>query len=72
MTTITNAATLGANLDTIASNHPSTTNSDVRELTDTEIDAIAGGLDPLSVLVGGAIAGGCVIITIAAIKWLCS
>ena len=68
MTTITNAATLGANLDTIASNHPSTTNSDVRELTDTEIDAIAGGLDPFSCLVGAAIVLGATILVLVATR----
>ncbi|MGE0701127.1 MAG: hypothetical protein AB7O57_18680 [Hyphomicrobiaceae bacterium] len=68
MTTSMNAAAL----DLISSDLPAT-NSDVRELTGTEIDATSGALlDPISMLVGGAIAGGTMIILAAAAKYLTS
>jgi len=50
-----------------------TSQPDVRALSATEIDATAGALlDPLSMLVGGLIAGGTVIIVAAAAKYLTS
>ena len=40
----------------------------IREITTTELDQVAGGLDPLSVALGIGYGIGCVIIGLAGIK----
>ncbi|MGE0699055.1 MAG: hypothetical protein AB7O57_08170 [Hyphomicrobiaceae bacterium] len=48
-----------------------TSQPDVRQLSAAEIDATAGAvLDPLSMLIGGLIAGGAVVVVCAAAKYL--